>query len=242
MSKTLTLPLLGSFWLWSLIGYAPPAEASVRTAEGSGFALNDNETWLETGTTKPDIASAAEQLINNVKETHYQHKTHVDPTQGVYDLDCSGLVDYLLKRVAPDRFAELPIEPGHARPRAAMYYEFISGLSQQPATGWEVIQKLSDAKRGDIIAWERTASTEGDTGHVVIIARDPVLQSDELYAVEVYDSSGIHHEQDTRPVGTSGVGRGTIFFRINRDGQPTAFQFNRHANFHEEPIAIGRLN
>jgi hypothetical protein len=235
MTRTLAVVLLGSFWCWSFGECAPQIEEAP-------FAFRGNQVWLETGVTSVDLAGAAEQLIGSVKETHYQHKTHVDPSQGVYDLDCSGLVDYLLKRVAPDRFAQIPIEPGHSRPRAVMYYQFINGLDQQPATGWATVQKLSDAKRGDIIAWEKTASTEGDTGHVVIVAQEPVHQPDGLYAVEVYDSSGIHHEEDTRPPSTSGVGRGIIFFRVNQGGQPIAFQFNRHANFHEEPIAIGRLN
>jgi hypothetical protein len=235
MTRTVTVILLVSFWCWSSVEGAPQVGESA-------FSLAENRAWLETGATQVDLAGAAEQLVSSVKETHYQHKTHVDVSQGVYDLDCSGLVDYLLKRVAPDRFAQIPIEPGHSRPRAVMYYQFISGLNQQPATGWVAVQKLGDAKRGDIIAWEKTASSEGDTGHVVIVAQDPVRQPDGLYAVAVYDSSGIHHEQDTRSPTTSGVGRGIIFFRVSEAGQPTAFQFNRRANFHEEPIAIGRLN
>jgi hypothetical protein len=106
---------LGSFWCWSSGECAPQAAESP-------FALAGNQVWLETGANQVDLAGAAEQLVSGVKETHYQHKTHVDTSQGVYDLDCSGLVDYLLKRVAPDRFAQIPIEPGHSRPRQVIYY------------------------------------------------------------------------------------------------------------------------
>jgi len=67
-----------------------------------------------------NIADAAEKLLNDVRETHYQHKTYVLQSAGIYDMDCSGFVDFLLKRVAPQQYVHLPIESGHARPRAAM--------------------------------------------------------------------------------------------------------------------------
>jgi hypothetical protein len=190
-----------------------------------------------------NLADAAQQLLSEVHETHYQHKTHIDIAAGAYDMDCSGFVDYLLKRVAPRRFSQIPIEPAHARPRAAMYFQFLNRLRQQPVAGWQAVYQLADARRGDIIAWELQASTQepGDTGHVVIVAATPVLKTKNLYAVEVYDSSGIHHDNDSRPEHTSGVGKGVITFRINQSGLPIAFQFNSRADFHAEPIAIGRL-
>jgi hypothetical protein len=119
------------------------------------------------------LAAAAERLLGDVRETHYQHRTHVDAVEGVYDMDCSGFVDYLLKRVAPRQFAEIPIEPGHARPRAAVYFEFLHRLVGQPLPDWRAIRQLSHAQCGEIIAWELQASTQepGDTGHVVIPAR-----------------------------------------------------------------------
>jgi hypothetical protein len=81
----------------------------------------------------------------------------------------------------------------------------------------------------------------GDTGHVVIVAAAPVEQTTHLYRVQVYDSSVIHHDEDSRPEGTSGVGEGVITFRVDASGQPIGFQFNSQAHYHEEPIAIGRL-
>ena len=190
-----------------------------------------------------NLGDAAERLLSGMRETHYQHSTHVDRAGGVYDMDCSGFVDYLLKRIAPAQFAQLQIEPGHARPRAAMYFELFKGLHKSPLPGWEVVQKLGDARRGDIIAWQLVSSTQesGDTGHVVIVAAAPVEQTDGLYRVEVYDSSEIRHDNDSRPEGTNGVGKGVITFRVDAFGEPVGFQFNSHAHFHEEPIAIGRL-
>ena len=158
-------------------------------------------------------------------------------------MDCSGFVDYLLKRIAPGQFGQLPIEPGHARPRAAMYFQLLHDLRKQPLLGWKAVRQLAHAQRGDIIAWELQASTQepGDTGHVVIVAAAPVQVAEIIYRIEVYDSSGIPHDDDSRPKNTSGIGKGTITFRVNERGEPIAFQFNSRAHFHEEPIAIGRL-
>jgi hypothetical protein len=190
-----------------------------------------------------NIAEAAENLIADIRETHYQHKTYVVPAEGVYDMDCSGFVDYLLKRVAPQQYANLPIETGHARPRAAMYFDLFHGLPENPAPGWKSIDRLADAQRGDIIAWSLEASTQkpGDTGHVVIVASPPVPANKREYRVEVYDSSGIHHDDDSRPKATSGIGKGVITFKVDERGIPVGFQFNSLAHFHLELIAIGRL-
>jgi len=201
----------------------------------------EDDAWAAS--TSENLADAAQRLLSDVRETHYQHKTHVDRAGGVYDMDCSGFVDYLLKRIAPQQFGQLPIEPNHARPRAAIYFKLLNGLGEQPLPGWKSIRQIGQAQRGDIIAWELQASTQepGDTGHVVIVDAAAVQVAKNIYRVEVYDSSGIHHDEDSRPEHTSGVGKGTITFRVNGRGEPIAFQFNSRAHFHEEPIAIGRL-
>lgn len=209
-----------------------PSATGIHLAN-SMSGLNDSE----------NLGNAAERLLSGMRETHYQHRTHVDRAGGVYDMDCSGFVDYLLKRIAPAQFAQLRIEPGHARPRAAMYFELFKGLHKNPLPGWEVVQKLGDARRGDIIAWQLVSSSQepGDTGHVIIVATPPVEQTHSLYRVEVYDSSDIRHDDDSRPEGTTGVGKGVITFRVDEFGEPVGFQFNSHAHFHGEAIAIGRL-
>jgi hypothetical protein len=190
-----------------------------------------------------NIADAAEKLLTEIRETHYQHKTYVIQSAGTYDMDCSGFVDFLLRRVAPAQYAHVPIEPGHARPRAAMYFDLFNGLPRNSMPGWKPIDRLADAQRGDIIAWALTASTQkpGDTGHVVIVAADPVPVNAGEYSVAVYDSSGIHHDNDSRPKATSGIGKGVIKFRVDARGVPAGFQFNSRAHFHLEPIAIGRI-
>jgi hypothetical protein len=187
------------------------------------------------------LADAAWQLIGNIRETRYQHPTHVVASAGIYDMDCSGFVDYLLKRVAPDRYAQIPIEPRHFRPRAAVYYHFFADLPENHTPGWEQINHLADVKAGDIIAWARTPSTQGDTGHVLVAAAPAVTVTTDESTVEVYDSSAILHDDDTRPAGTTGVGRGVITFKVDEHGIPVGFRFNSSAHLHIEPIAIARI-
>jgi hypothetical protein len=207
----------------------------VALSVGAGSATAHSQQGGET------LADAAEELLSKVKETHYQHETDVDTASGVYNLDCSGFVDFLLKQFAPRQFASLPVEPGHARPRAAMYYELIHGLTQHPLPGWVPVRKLAEAQPGDIISWELSAAAPSDTGHVAIVAEGPVQVASDLYRVRVYDSSRIHHDNDTRVEGASGVGKGTITIRVNQQGDPIEFRFNSRGRFHAEQIAIGRL-
>jgi hypothetical protein len=192
-----------------------------------------------TAAQSENLGDAAEKLLSGVRETHYQHRTHVDRSRGAYDMDCSGFVDYLLEQIAPAQLAPLRIEPGHKRPRAAMYFDLFTRLNKSPLPGWEAVPKLGKARRGDIIAWQLTASTDGL--EIPGVAAAPVEQTTHLYRVQVYDPSVIHHDEDSRPEGTSGVGEGVITFRVDASGQPIGFQFNSQAHYHEEPIAIGRL-
>jgi hypothetical protein len=236
MSTVLFTPIILSIaLLCALPSLAGAANPTLVPPENANLGLTPHE----------NLADAAEQVLKAVRETHYQHRTHVDTAAGAYDVDCSGFVDYLLKRVAPAQFAQLPIEAGHSRPRAQVYYAFLHDLRRAPSPlpGWESVGRLIDARRGDLLAWKRMASIqrEGDTGHVVIVAGPPTTQSDGTFKVEVYDSSGIHHDFDSRTEGTSGVGKGVITFRVDSQGEPIAVRFNSGANFHEEPIAIGRL-
>jgi hypothetical protein len=190
------------------------------------------------------LANAAEEDLHLVKETHYQHKTHIDKTAGVFDLDCSGFLDHLLKQVAPQQYAQLPIEQGHTRPRAEVYYQFLVELAQTPKPGWAAVSRLGELRRGDLIAWKKeTAAQEtGDTGHVMVVGAAPVLLGNGSYRLTVYDSTKSPHDNDTRAPGTDGIGRGDLFFYVNAQDAPIAFQFSSQRHVHDAPISMGRLS
>ncbi|MBV9273478.1 MAG: hypothetical protein JO333_06260 [Verrucomicrobia bacterium] len=101
------------------------------------------------------LTDVAEEAVRSAKETHYQHKTHVDQAAGIFDLDCSSFVDYLLKRIAPCQYTKLPIEPGQVRPRAVAYYDFLATLPKKPTPGREPVHHVSDLRPGDLIAWKK---------------------------------------------------------------------------------------
>jgi hypothetical protein len=190
-----------------------------------------------------NLADAAAETLASVKETHYQHRTHVDKAAGVFDLDCSGFVDYLPKQIAPDQYNQLPVETGHTRPRAEVYYEFFAGLTQTPKPGWGIVQHFSDLRKGDIVAWKKEAAAQesGDTGHVMVVAQAPVQTRPGSYRLTVYDSTKSPHDNDTRAPGADGIGKGDLFFYVDAKDAPVAFQFSSQRKVHEAPISMGRL-
>jgi hypothetical protein len=187
------------------------------------------------------IAWQAEFIVNNIQQTDYQHNDNIDVDRGVYDCDCKGFVGFVLERAAPDHYAMIPIEPGQLRPRAYIYYEFFT--SPTLPGGWQHIDSLLDARRGDIIAWRVAEIVEGqDTGHVFFVAETAVTIDSAVFAIRAYDSADVPHFDDTRGVGDSGVGSGFINFQVDDTGAPMAFQFGPSEEmFVTQPIAIGRV-
>ena len=193
------------------------------------------------------LASAVLNVVDSALETHYDHDPFVDVSTGTYDVDCSGFITYLLGIVAKRHLDEIPIESGESRLLAHDYYNFFSSLASRTAAGWLPVSILADAQRGDLVAWLLTKTTMPgeDTGHVFVVAGTPTPGPDSSLAVAVYDSSDVHHDDDSRGPGpgqfATGVGSGVIHFKTNAAGQPTEFQFSSKDRFTAAPIAIGRI-
>jgi hypothetical protein len=189
------------------------------------------------------IATQAEFIVNNLRQTDYQHTENIDVDRGIYDCDCNGFVGFVLERGAPDHYAMVPKEANQPRPRAFEYYVFFNFLTPESTGGWHRIDFLRDARRGDIIAWRFAKVEVGhNTGHVLFAAETPIADDSGIFTVRVYDSADQPHFDDTRGKGTNGVGSGFIKFRVDDAGRPTAFQFGPSEDlFTTLPIAIGRL-
>ena len=202
-----------------------------------------------------DIAAKAELIVNTLTQTDYQHKDHIIEQSGVYDCDCNGFTAYVLRRTALPNFEAIPIDTQpnsvELRPRAFEYYDFFASLTPQSTGGWKRVDLLSDAGRGDILAWRApTIEAHVDTGHVVTLAETPHLDpSGEFYVVRVYDSAAEAHFDDTRmpggqpsPKGTTGVGSGFLNFKVDGAGRPIAYLFapSTTGEYSYRPIAIGR--
>jgi hypothetical protein len=120
-------------------------------------------------------------------------------------------------------------EPDQKRPRAFIYYWFLASLTSDSQGGWQRIDFLRDARRGDIIAWRfATIKTDENTGHVLFLAETPSVDNGGVFSVRVYDSAAeAHFEKDTRDSGKfpKGVGSGVIKFNVDGAGRPTSFVF-----------------
>jgi hypothetical protein len=195
------------------------------------------------------VAEQAEFIVNNLRQTDYQYTENIDAAYGVYDCDCSQFANFVLSQAAPDHYGTLVAAAGEPVPRAFDYYDFFSSLPPQAGDGWEQVEVLADAARGDLIAWRLFPHPEPghDTGHVVFVADAPIVDDQGNFAVRVYDSAIVPHFDDTRGDDPgqwpSGVGSGFINFQVGDDGQPVAFQFSPPLSsvFTSLPIAIGRL-
>jgi hypothetical protein len=189
------------------------------------------------------LAAQAEFIVNNFDQSDYQHDLNIDVDDGIYDCDCSGFVSFVLWGVSLKHYGLVPRDPG-GRPLAFDYYSLFAGLDSEPLAGWQAIDFLKEACRGDIIAWQLTPGLEPgkDTGHVFFVAEKPRLLDSGIFAVRVYDSAEVPHFDDTREDGETGVGSGFINFQVDANGAPTAFQVGpSDLNFYSFPIAIGRV-
>lgn len=188
------------------------------------------------------IHEEATRILNSIQSTKYEHRTDIDEAKGKYHCDCSGLVGYVLNRsVGKDGTGALG--DGRKRPLAMDYEKFFAkaATKRDRESRWQRIEKLADARPGDIIAWRHEVPKPGNTGHVIIVDERPVLEPDGLVRVVYIDSTTLSQPDDTRPDGVTGVGRGTMWFTMDDAGRPVAhIRGSRKAAPKKEAISIGR--
>jgi len=181
-----------------------------------------------------------------LKTSKYQHKTDVSEPEGRFNYDCSGFLDYALRHIAREAYAELPIsKPRDKRPLAQDFYTLFSGLSQ-PSVHWQRVRKPMDLVPGDIVSWLRPPDNDShNTGHVMLVRDTPRLnprEADEVL-IPVMDSTRSPHAQDSRSKDHTGLGTGTIGVIIDAQGLPVSYRWRGGQSKREEttPIAFGRL-
>ncbi len=185
----------------------------------------------------------AERVLANVKSTQYSHTSEVDEAEGLYRLDCSAFISFLLSSVVPQALRSVSVDPRHSHARAINFYTRFSNTPAERADrGWRRIVRLMDAEPGDIVAWRKDPlPKKGNTGHVLMILEKPVMEDDEMIRVRVLDASRSGHFQDTRKKGSGGVGAGMMWFRVDSEGRPVAYHWSTRKKLSGVlPIAIGR--
>lgn len=193
------------------------------------------------------VAIEARRILANARATAYSHRTVVDEKAGLYRTDCSGLAGYIVKRISPAHLRAIPHTPTSSRPRAFEFYEAFRAAPTNAvavSNGWQRVTRLADARPGDLIAWRKVNIVPGEsTGHVVILDEPPVREADGKWRLVIIDSTSAPHAQDSRPNGSNGVGRGTMWFVTDEAGRPTGLLWKSPEGKARAPvpIAIGRL-
>jgi hypothetical protein len=71
-----------------------------------------------------------------------------------------------------------------AKQSERQYYDFFASPTPRSTGGWSRVDLLTDARRGDIMAWRSpTVEAHVDTGHVVILAETPTLDASGAFYV-----------------------------------------------------------
>jgi hypothetical protein len=187
------------------------------------------------------LTAEARRMIADYPDTRYSHKTHIDDQQGICEVDCSGFLVTLLKHKAPKHLES--IRTTHKRPLAEDFYAAFTVKQGPPARGWKPIERLADARPGDVLAWIKADHVPGDnTGHVMLIAENPVGESAEHFRVRIFDSTLHGHAHDERTkTERSGIGQGTLWLDVDDRGRPIGYRWKSRMGMpHTAPIAIGR--
>ncbi|MBL8679766.1 MAG: hypothetical protein JNK05_11400 [Myxococcales bacterium] len=160
--------------------------------------------------------SLLDRIVREARATRYNHTTIVDERRGRYELDCSGLVAWVLARSSPRSLAAIH----SSRPVAAEIAATIARAPiEQPRNGWQRVRRLADARPGDVFAWRNPSWLRGSTGHTGFIVGpiEPVRGYANMFRVRITDSNVTGYDSDTRPLGTSGLGTGTSTVTIDLD-------------------------
>lgn len=120
----------------------------------------------------------AVRVLSQVRSTRYTGSYVVDEDTGRFELNCSGFLSLLLYEVNPSALATVDRSGKHYRPRAEDFHRSI--LRAGPTgdgTGWLRLERVSDLRPGDVVAWLRPAerSASSATGHVMVALATPRL-------------------------------------------------------------------
>lgn len=198
------------------------------------------------------LLAEAKQQFGTMKSTFYQYRTEVNQEAGSYRYDCVGFVSYCLRTKTPEAWATVFKETGINKgriPSPPKYQVFFASLPEKPQPGWQAVPKASDLHAGDIVAWDHKTKTA--VGHAVILASAPIKQDDGSWRVEVFDSTGSPHTDDSRPGDErahplpsgkrSGLGRGVMVLIADPGtGALTGLRWSLKADTVIVPIAAGR--
>ena len=178
-----------------------------------------------SGTAAKKVMATISLIEDNLTSTRYQHFTVVNPKKGIFHWDCSGMVEWILKKAAPRARSVL----SDKHPTAREFHTVISNRStDKPHKGWLRLHGPKSMEPGDVFAWIKPSfwKHRKNTGHVGIVlsAARPHPSQANVWLLDVADSSRYLHENDSRPPdGKGGYGTGTMAFLFGEDGTALAY-------------------
>ncbi len=178
----------------------------------------------------PAAARALEEadgILADVKHTRYEHDTFIDEATGTFNVDCSGLVNFVLEQAVPAAFTTL-VQASRPRPLAEDYVRLVTSPPPAGTAPWQRVTAASGLVPGDIVSWlEPTVLHSTDTGHVMVVAAPPVVRSGEVEVLVIDAVSSGHGSTDLRTIHhTTGVGEGTIVLVVDASGAPTGYRWS----------------
>ncbi len=219
-----------------------PSEVELADPESSQA---DPEQYPPATRAATKLLELADGIDRSRTDTVYSHATRVRRKQGIYHFDCSGMINWMLDRVAPKALAKV----GRERPVASSYVRVIENApTDQARSGWQRIAEIEQVRPGDLFAWRRPPSWPkgGNTGHVGIVLAKPerVPELADAYVVRILDSTRWAHQYDSRDEGETGFGTGTILIMTDGAGQPIGYGWHGSASrgWNETDVVFGRIS
>lgn len=188
------------------------------------FIIKSHLLYAQPDKNSLKILNIIEKIDHNLKQTNYQHNTIVREKTGIYLWDCSGMVNWILKRSFPKAYYSIGID----RPVARDYYFKIkSSPINRFSKGWMRLKHIKEAAPGDLFAWVRPPNFPSkNTGHVGFVLEQPQLvqRNPEAYLLKISDATTIPHQNDSRTDNEmTGFGIGSIMFITDNNGTPTEY-------------------
>ena len=191
------------------------------------------------------ILELIESIDATRTDTLYSHSTRVRRKEGVYHFDCSGMINWMLARVAPKALETIERE----RPVAASYVRVIQkSPTDRSRGGWQRIANIEKVEPGDVFAWRRPKDWPkgGNSGHVGVVMARPskVPHLENAYVVRIVDSTRWRHQDDTRDEDQTGFGMGTILFMTDDHGHPIGYAWfgSESGGYYETDVVFGRVH
>jgi len=189
------------------------------------FGLNGNLNAY-TNYSASNLTNLVKATVNNAQYSAYKlGGSHFDFSRGIYVLDCSRYIDYLLKAIHPKSFASLVNFSGSSAPSTRDYFYFFKNIPEN-STRWNKVKAVKQLQPGDILVFRSTNKRIAVPGHVMVVMNTPVKKTG-TFAVRVADSAPYRHSNDTRLPHITGIGIGTLLIKANpKTGQPQAYAWS----------------